>query len=52
MYGIVASPANIPVVSYTAAKHGVIGLTRADAVAYASGDIRINGNILSKENVE
>ncbi|KAL4937894.1 hypothetical protein BDV06DRAFT_226522 [Aspergillus oleicola] len=42
MYGIVATSLNTPVVSYTAAKHGVIGLTRADAVAYAPKGIRIN----------
>ncbi|KAL4951859.1 hypothetical protein BDW69DRAFT_196121 [Aspergillus filifer] len=42
MYGIVATSLNTPVVSYTAAKHGVIGLTRADAVAYAPRGIRIN----------
>lgn len=42
MYGIVGTPSNVPVVSYTAAKHGVIGLTRADAIAYAPKDIRIN----------
>lgn len=42
MYGIVGTSLNVPVVSYTAAKHGVIGLTRADALAYAPRDIRIN----------
>lgn len=42
MYGIIATSLNTPVVSYTAAKHGVIGLTRADAIAYAPRDIRIN----------
>lgn len=42
MYGIVATSLNVPVVSYTAAKHGVIGLTRADAIAYATKGIRIN----------
>ncbi|KAJ5629461.1 hypothetical protein N7528_003118 [Penicillium herquei] len=42
MYGIIGTSLNVPVVSYTAAKHGVIGLTRADAVAYAPKDIRIN----------
>lgn len=42
MYGIVATSLNVPVVSYTAAKHGVIGLTRADAIAYAPKGIRIN----------
>lgn len=42
MYGIVATSLNTPVVAYTASKHGVIGLTRADAIAYASKGIRIN----------
>ncbi|KAL4926330.1 SDR family NAD(P)-dependent oxidoreductase [Aspergillus undulatus] len=42
MYGLVATSLNTPVVSYTAAKHGVIGLTRADAIAYAPKGIRIN----------
>lgn len=42
MYGIVATSLNVPAVSYTAAKHGVIGLTRADAIAYAPKGIRIN----------
>lgn len=42
MYGLVATSQNAPVVSYTAAKHGVIGLTRADAIAYASQGVRIN----------
>lgn len=42
MYGIVATSLNVPVVSYTAAKHGVVGLTRADAIAYAPKGIRIN----------
>jgi len=42
MYGIVATNLNTPVVSYTAAKHGVVGLTKADAVAYAPRGIKIN----------
>lgn len=42
MYGIVATSLNTPVVAYTASKHGAIGLTRADAIAYASKGIRIN----------
>ncbi|KAJ6023955.1 hypothetical protein N7540_004752 [Penicillium herquei] len=42
MYGIIGTSLNVPVVSYTAAKHGVIGLTRADAIAYAPQDIRYN----------
>lgn len=42
MYGLVGTSSNTPVVSYTAAKHGVIGLTKADALAYAAHGIRIN----------
>ncbi|KAI9371748.1 hypothetical protein BJX61DRAFT_11930 [Aspergillus egyptiacus] len=42
MYGVVATSLNTSVVAYTAAKHAVVGLTRADAVAYAPQDIRIN----------
>ena len=42
MYGIIGTPASIPVVSYTAAKHGVVGLTKADALAYAPHNIKIN----------
>lgn len=42
MYGLVATSLNTPVVAYTASKHGVVGLTRADAIAYASKGLRIN----------
>lgn len=41
-YGLVATPVNIPLVSYTAAKHGVVGMTKADAIVYAPLGIRIN----------
>ncbi|GLA43609.1 hypothetical protein AnigIFM63309_001540 [Aspergillus niger] len=41
-YGLVATPANIPLVSYTAAKHGVVGMSKADAIVYAPLGIRIN----------
>ncbi|KAL4908678.1 hypothetical protein BDW74DRAFT_166271 [Aspergillus multicolor] len=42
MYGILATSLNTPAVAYAASKHGVVGLTRADAVAYAPKGIRIN----------
>jgi NAD(P)-dependent dehydrogenase (short-subunit alcohol dehydrogenase family) len=42
MYGLVAPPPNIPATAYTASKHAVIGLTKADALAFADKGIRIN----------
>jgi len=42
MYGTTAPPAGIPAGAYTAAKHGVVGLTKNDAGTYASQGIRIN----------
>jgi NAD(P)-dependent dehydrogenase (short-subunit alcohol dehydrogenase family) len=39
IYGLVGMPVNI---AYTAAKHGVVGVTRAAALAYATQGIRIN----------
>ncbi|RDW65642.1 SDR family NAD(P)-dependent oxidoreductase [Aspergillus mulundensis] len=42
MYGLLAPSLNTPAVAYAASKHGVLGLTRADAVAYAPKGIRIN----------
>ena len=39
IYGLVGVPVNI---AYTAAKHGVVGITRAAALAYAQQGIRIN----------
>jgi NAD(P)-dependent dehydrogenase (short-subunit alcohol dehydrogenase family) len=35
MYGVIVTSLNVRVVSYTAAKHGVIGLTKADALTYS-----------------
>ncbi|TVY52157.1 Monensin polyketide synthase putative ketoacyl reductase [Lachnellula cervina] len=42
MYGLIAAPAYIPATPYTSSKHGVIGLTRSDAITYAPHGIRIN----------
>jgi NAD(P)-dependent dehydrogenase (short-subunit alcohol dehydrogenase family) len=42
MYGTLATSLDTPAVAYTASKHGVLGLTRADAIAYAPRGIRIN----------
>ena len=39
IYGLVGMPVNV---AYTAAKHGVVGITRAAALAYAAQGIRIN----------
>ena len=42
MYGLVAPSRKLSHTAYTVAKHGVIGLTRGDANAYADYNIRIN----------
>ncbi|KAK0812854.1 hypothetical protein LTR75_004801 [Friedmanniomyces endolithicus] len=42
MLGLVASAPATPAVAYTASKHGVMGLTKTDAVMYAARGIRIN----------
>ncbi|OQN98113.1 hypothetical protein B0A48_15945 [Cryoendolithus antarcticus] len=42
MLGLVASSPATPAVAYTASKHGVMGLTKTDAVMYAAQGIRIN----------
>lgn len=42
MLGLVASSPGTPACAYTASKHGVVGLTKTDAVMYASQGIRIN----------
>jgi NAD(P)-dependent dehydrogenase (short-subunit alcohol dehydrogenase family) len=42
MYGLVAPSADIPATAYATSKHAVIGLTRADALAFAHKGIKIN----------
>jgi NAD(P)-dependent dehydrogenase (short-subunit alcohol dehydrogenase family) len=42
MYGLVGPSPSIPSTQYTAAKHGVVGLTKADAIHYAQHGIRLN----------
>lgn len=42
MYGIVGTSRNVPAVAYTTSKHAVVGMTKADAAAYAADGIRIN----------
>ncbi|KAL4808012.1 hypothetical protein BDV18DRAFT_158132 [Aspergillus unguis] len=42
MFGTLAPSMNTPAIAYTASKHGVVGLTRADAISYAPLGIRIN----------
>jgi NAD(P)-dependent dehydrogenase (short-subunit alcohol dehydrogenase family) len=42
MLGIVATAATTPATSYSATKHGVMGLTKTDAIFYAPQHIRIN----------
>ncbi|KAF4468480.1 short-chain dehydrogenase reductase sdr [Fusarium albosuccineum] len=42
MFGLFSPPRGLPHTAYTAAKHGVVGLTKADAVVYGKQKIRIN----------
>ncbi|KFY88234.1 hypothetical protein V498_06878 [Pseudogymnoascus sp. VKM F-4517 (FW-2822)] len=42
MYGLVGPPGHVAATAYTASKHGVLGLTKADAITYAPKGIRIN----------
>lgn len=42
MYGLVAPPLNVPATSYATSKHAVVGLTKADALAFAHKGIKIN----------
>ncbi|CAH0023114.1 unnamed protein product [Clonostachys rhizophaga] len=41
-WGVCAPQKGLPHTAYTAAKHGVVGLTKADAVAYGPQNIRVN----------
>jgi len=42
MYGIVGPSLNVPSTAYATSKHAVVGLTRADAIAFAPQGIKIN----------
>lgn len=42
MYGVTGASPSTMATAYTASKHGVMGLTKADALAYAPEGIRIN----------
>jgi NAD(P)-dependent dehydrogenase (short-subunit alcohol dehydrogenase family) len=42
MLGLVATSPITPATSYSATKHGVMGLTKTDAIFYAPQHIRIN----------
>lgn len=42
MYGIVGPSLNVPSTAYATSKHAVVGLTKADAIAFAPHGIKIN----------
>lgn len=42
MYGIIGTSMNMPAIAYRTSKHAVIGMTKADAIAYARDGIWIN----------
>jgi NAD(P)-dependent dehydrogenase (short-subunit alcohol dehydrogenase family) len=42
MYGVVAPTPDVPTTAYSTSKHAVLGLTKADALAFADKGIRIN----------
>jgi NAD(P)-dependent dehydrogenase (short-subunit alcohol dehydrogenase family) len=42
MYGVIAPSLNVPATAYTASKHAVVGMTKADAAAFAPQGIKIN----------
>jgi NAD(P)-dependent dehydrogenase (short-subunit alcohol dehydrogenase family) len=42
MFGVVAPTPDVPTTAYSTSKHAVLGLTKADALAFADKGIRIN----------
>jgi len=42
MYGIVGPSLNVPSTAYATSKHAVVGLSKADAIAFAPQGIKIN----------
>ncbi|KAF2638782.1 oxidoreductase ucpA [Massarina eburnea CBS 473.64] len=42
MYGVVGPSLSVPSTAYATSKHAVVGLTRADAIAFAHQGIKIN----------
>ena len=42
MYGVVGPSLDVPATAYAASKHAVLGMTKADAVAFAARGIKIN----------
>lgn len=42
MYGIVGPSLNVPSTAYSTSKHAVVGLTKADAIAFGAHGIKIN----------
>jgi NAD(P)-dependent dehydrogenase (short-subunit alcohol dehydrogenase family) len=42
MFGVVAPTPDVPTTAYSTSKHAVLGLTKADALAFADKGVRIN----------
>jgi NAD(P)-dependent dehydrogenase (short-subunit alcohol dehydrogenase family) len=42
MYGVIAPSTNVPATAYATSKHALVGLTKADAIAFAPQGIKIN----------
>ena len=42
MYGLIGPTLNVPSTAYATSKHAVVGMTKADAVAFAPQGIKIN----------